>query len=557
MEPIILVHGYSAESSEDDPQQIEAIFGKLPANLRAALVKQGVNIEIIDINVSRYVTLDDGVDLDDVSLALDRILRTNFPLLLTAGFNVIIHSTGALVMRNWVRRYSPKPSPCKRIIHLAGANLGSGWAHIGETQLAKWLRFIGQQGQERGLAVLDGLELGSSWAIDLHHHFLQPGNSMLNDYKVKEFSLVGSQAPPEWFLVPFRYAKEDGSDGVVRVSASNLNHNYLRIGPSAKFDTARIVPNAGDPEQVALVAAAQDFAREKLADAATFAEATLNASRSGGTADFTHNPTFAGGYYEVKEESVAGSGAQRPPVPFAIPYHCAHSTQEIGIVDGDETRDQVLPLVTAALKCTTDDEYEGLRKVFDEVTLVTYNTVREPKAAGADEKPHLLNLKSIFNKAMTAIDNRLESPEAQYDRHAQVIFRLRDQNRKPITDCGIHFNSLGGNGRPSELIDKLFEDTHANNDFHGTKTFYLRIHAWNNDAGDWVDRLALTNGIDLEIDSIDAQTDRILYIPLRMRIPADLLKQYICPHQTTIIDVELMRLPQRDTFSMYSVDFAQ
>src|SRR5260370_6050913 len=188
MERVLLVQGYSAESAKNEPADVARIFGQLPDGLQRILPAPPV----LDVNISRYISLDDGVDLEDITLAFDRVLKNNFSQLHSGGFNAIIHSTGALVLRNWIRRCSPKPSPCRRIIHLAGANLGSGWAHIGETLLAKWLRYIGECGAERGLSVLDGLELGSNWAWGLHHYFLQPGNGMLADYQVLEFSIFGN-----------------------------------------------------------------------------------------------------------------------------------------------------------------------------------------------------------------------------------------------------------------------------------------------------------------------------------------------------------------------------
>ena len=152
MEPVLLVHGYSAESAKNDAEDVAQIFGHLPQDLKTKLSPL-----VFDVNISRYISLDDGVDLEDITLAFDRALKRDFRNLYSGGFNAIIHSTGALVLRNWVRRCTPrgKPSPCRRIIHLAGANLGSGWAHIGETLLAKWLRYIGEGGAERGLAVLE------------------------------------------------------------------------------------------------------------------------------------------------------------------------------------------------------------------------------------------------------------------------------------------------------------------------------------------------------------------------------------------------------------------
>ena len=223
MEPIVLIHGYSAEG-EDGAANIPKIYGSLPQSLKQIYGRKGV----VEINLSRYISLEDGVTIDDISRALDRALHQDFPHLLQGRFHVIIHSTGALVIRNWLRRFSPKPSPMQNLIYLAGANFGSGWAHIGKGQVAKWGRFVFQHGTERGVRVLHALELGSDWTIELHRHFLQAGNLPTVDYGVYESVIIGSQADVKWFTVPIRYAKEDGSDGVVRVAAGNVNWNYLR-----------------------------------------------------------------------------------------------------------------------------------------------------------------------------------------------------------------------------------------------------------------------------------------------------------------------------------------
>jgi len=229
MEPIVLIHGYSAETNDTTAAAIASIYGSLPKSLKQIYGRTAV----VEINLSRYISLEDGITVDDISRALDRALKTDFSKLLQGKFHVIIHSTGALAIRNWIRRFSPKPSPIGNLIYLAGANFGSGWAHVGKGQLAKWARFVFQGGAERGVQVLDALELGSDWTIDLHLHFLQLGNAMTTDYGIYESVVVGTQADVKWFPIPIRYAKEDGSDGVVRVSASNVNFNYVRFGPTA------------------------------------------------------------------------------------------------------------------------------------------------------------------------------------------------------------------------------------------------------------------------------------------------------------------------------------
>jgi hypothetical protein len=523
MEPVLLVHGYSAESAGSAAAEVARIFGDLPKDLKANL-----DPPILDVNISRYISLDDGVDLEDITLAFDRALKKDFPRLYSDGFNTIIHSTGALVLRNWVRRCSPKPSPCRRIVHLAGANFGSGWAHIGETLLAKWLRFIGEGGAERGLAVLDGLELGSTWALEVHRHFLQPGNAMLMDYGVMEFSIVGSQPPPKNMIIPFRYGKEDGSDGVVRVAASNLNHHYVRIGPALA------------PEVV------------NWDEAIAFSTRTVDASANGNLADFTNaNSVFAGNYYTVLEENLPGepptrngnvAGPPRPLVPFAIPYCCAHYTEEMGIVSGTQTREEVLALIREAMICADHAAYAALVTTFSQQTERTYAKVREDS--------HIENLQGLFTGAEKFIEDFIHSPKAQYDRHAQLSVRVRDQYGNAINDCSIHFNSFGGGAKPGLLINQLFEDTHQNKASPDTTTFYLRLESW--DGNDWVDRLVQVNGVDLEIDCIDPKTDRIIFLPLRMRLNTTQLACYLKSDRATLIDVELLRLPARETFLMYA-----
>jgi len=180
MIPILLIHGYSSEGKDST---VSDIYGSLPDSLKSHYKEDAV----IDLNLSRWISLNNGISLDDVSFAMERALRSpDYQHLIKSGFNVIIHSTGALVVRNWIRLYSPKPSPIDHIVHLAGANFGSGLAHIGKGQLARWGRqIIGGTGS--GVKVLNELEFGSCKTLDLHLGFLKPGHRIYDDYKIQEF----------------------------------------------------------------------------------------------------------------------------------------------------------------------------------------------------------------------------------------------------------------------------------------------------------------------------------------------------------------------------------
>ena len=231
MKPIVLIHGYSSEGKGRKPEEI---YGTLPRDLRRLFGRSNV----VDINLSRWISLSDGIALDDISFALERALRSNqHKRLLKSGFHVIIHSTGALVVRNWMRLFQDdhNPWPIANLVHLAGANLGSGLAHVGKGEVFRWGRQV-FQGIESGVRVLDELEFGSSKTLDLHLHFLQDGHDVFEDFGMQEFCAIGSATLKLAWMVPIRYVKEDSSDGVVRTSAGNLNFNYVSVTPTAEAE---------------------------------------------------------------------------------------------------------------------------------------------------------------------------------------------------------------------------------------------------------------------------------------------------------------------------------
>ncbi len=490
MEPIVLIHGYSAESSDTTPQAIHDIYGTFPDGLRA--VYGAANV--IEVDVSRYVTLEDGVTIDDISRALDRALRQDHAQLFASGFNVLVHSTGALVIRNWVRTFSGQPSPVKRILYLAGANFGSGWAHIGKGQLAKWARFVFQAGAESGVRVLDALELGSSWTLDLNVHFMRRGSRMRADYGIFEFVIVGTQADVKWFEAPIRYAREDGSDGVVRVSASNVNTHYMHFRSTK--------------------------AAQELAWPAAAAQEQQHLQRTG----------QRDSWYERVEAFAPGLDAM-PQIPFAIPYQCAHTGDDMGIVIGKQPRDQVIRLVRTALGVSSDPEWQAAGASFDAETDLTFGEARKFQAPG-------------FWKHL------IDEPRAQYDAHAQIVFRVRDQDGRPVEHFDIFFDSESTPEKSIVPIRDLLEDRHVNDTTPNVIAFYLRTHAWSEQTGDWEPRLPDVRGLYLEVSATEPQTDQIAYLPMRYELTSDELVAWIAPHRTTVIDIELLRLPSDRIFMM-------
>ncbi len=491
MKPIVLIHGYSAESPADDQASITGIYGDLPQRLRATY-------EVVEIDLSRYVSLNDSVTIQDIARALNRALNEQHPNLLKDGFHVVIHSTGALVIRKWIQLFSSKPSPIGNLVYLAGANLGSGWASIGQGQIARWGRFVFERGAQRGLKVLHALELGSSDTIDMHTGFLRDGTDMAKNYQVQEFVIIGTQADPSWFEFPIRYAHEDGSDGVVRVSSTNLNFNHIVIEP---------------------VAGAASLTWPQIQTAVQAAAAK---------SDFPP-------YYEVKQSSYAGK--DRPNVPFGIVYQCAHSGSKMGIVSGELPRDQVMRMLKQALDTPerSPDDWQNVVAPFDGETRTTFETAKTM------QKPGPLNF--------------LSDPRNQYDPHSQMIFRIYDQDGLPVPIASGDIFFVSNQQRRSTIpIQSIIEDTVVSGISPNAIVFYLRAQKFDKRAKDWVDQIPNISDFAIEITAIEPSAPLhdplVTYLPLRISLSNDELRALIQPHRATIIDVTLLRLPSPKVYQV-------
>ena len=483
MLPVLLIHGYSSEGKD---ATVDKIYGTLRDELTNKLGASSVK----ELDLSRWISLSDGISLDDVSLAMDRALRTDHADLLTSGFHVIIHSTGALVCRNWIKKFSPKPSPIQNLIHLAGANFGSGLAHIGQGQLARWGRHLAV-GTGCGFRILTELEFGCWKTLDLHLHFLQESSRMVQDYQVQEFCIIGSQIPDLFRVAPIRYIKEDSSDCTVRTSGGNLNFNYLAIRPTAD---ALTLPHS------------------KLTG---LVEQRLSGRRV----------TGSGRYYQIERAVLSGDGTV-PEIPFSIPYEIAHSGAEIGIVTGKKNRAGLLSLIQQALKTPLDPQLYA--------------------AAAQSFRPEQ---EQAFEKVTTLSASLTEwNPQEQYEGHAQLIFRIRDQQGLPVEHFDVFLNSAD---QPKTVkLESMIEDKHCNKRDPGTITFYLRTQQFNKRSKTWQERLKTVAPLSLEITGEEPSASEITYLPLSLNLTTGQIQSMVKTFQTTVIDVVLVRLPSPDVFTI-------
>ncbi|WP_244226472.1 esterase/lipase family protein, partial [Pseudomonas aeruginosa] len=151
---IVIVHGWSDDSKSFRrlAEQLEAWFGSAPTQIRLA----------------DWISLQDDVTYADLAAALDRAWTAQGLSRAPRTVDVVVHSTGALVLRDWLtRHFDPASAPVKRFLMLAPANFGSPLAHKGRSFIGRvlkgWNRFVGQTGTQ----VLKGLELGSPYSWQL------------------------------------------------------------------------------------------------------------------------------------------------------------------------------------------------------------------------------------------------------------------------------------------------------------------------------------------------------------------------------------------------------
>jgi len=214
--PIVIIHGWSDSSST---------FRPLKRKLARAL---GRPVELIGL--ADYESRDDEITFDDVVTAMDEAwTRKGLPRH-RGSVDVVVHSTGGLVIRDWLARNyrataRTTDAPIKRLVMLAPANFGSPLAHKGRSFFGRVVKgWDSKKMFQTGKEILKGLELASpySWELALRDRF---GSSNFYDKgKVLATVLVGNTG----YSGIAAAANEAGSDGTVRVSTANMNCVYIK-----------------------------------------------------------------------------------------------------------------------------------------------------------------------------------------------------------------------------------------------------------------------------------------------------------------------------------------
>ncbi|MEE4638111.1 MAG: alpha/beta hydrolase [Wenzhouxiangella sp.] len=216
---LVILHGWSDSAASFRP-------------LARRLMEAGLDEEITEIHLGDWLSLDDEVTYDDLSEAMMRAWRERALPTAPRSVNLIVHSTGGLVVRDWqLRFFRPETTPIHRLLMLAPANYGSPLAHMGRSVFGRAVK--GWQGSrlfETGARLLKGLELASSYTAGLAEQDWFGDQRWYGSGRVLCTVLIGNAG----YTGIRALANKAGSDGAVRVSSANLAAARLAVD----FNTA-------------------------------------------------------------------------------------------------------------------------------------------------------------------------------------------------------------------------------------------------------------------------------------------------------------------------------
>jgi len=240
---IVFVHGWSVTNVNT--------YGELPLRLSEEAKRTGLNYEVKEIFLGRYISFHDEVRMGDVSKAFHFAVQEQLSDTISnkGRFICVTHSTGGPAIRDWWHRYYPNPPdacPMSHLIMLAPANYGSALAQLGKGRIGRLKSWFDDV--EPGQGILDWLELGSSEAWQLNKDWIVSNGSNINPKGVFPFVLTGQSIDRKFYDHLNSYTGELGSDGVVRVAAANLEGRYIQLRQPVPVKDAKGNLVSGDLE---------------------------------------------------------------------------------------------------------------------------------------------------------------------------------------------------------------------------------------------------------------------------------------------------------------------
>lgn len=235
---VIFIHGYS-----DSWTRIKNNLGEKLLNFNKSL-SINTKIENLNFHYISYKSLEDSATFEDLveglyeKLKQNRTVRNLLDDKSSEKVSFIVHSTGALIVRQLLKQYNwlNIKSKIDKIIFLAPANFGSPLAHKGKTILGKLARgnqSVGEDFLEVGKLILNDLELASLKQWEIANFDLFGETEIYGFGKILPFVITGTK-PYEGIR---KYISEEGTDGTIVVAGTSLNARKYLIDFTQKNKT--------------------------------------------------------------------------------------------------------------------------------------------------------------------------------------------------------------------------------------------------------------------------------------------------------------------------------
>jgi len=203
---LLFIHGWS-----DSAEAFNAMIHE---------VLQGGHHERYSVCLADFTSLDDEVTFTDLVEAMQAAWLAHRLPLEGKSVSVITHSTGALVLRAWLRRYYPHGgSPISHALLLAPPNFGSYLAHKGRAVYGRVLKGMASPKPfEVGEKLLIDLELASPFLWDLASFDVCSPSTSFQPSDILTTIAIGNRG----YQGIASAANIPGSDGVVSLASAQL-----------------------------------------------------------------------------------------------------------------------------------------------------------------------------------------------------------------------------------------------------------------------------------------------------------------------------------------------
>jgi hypothetical protein len=476
---VVFVHGWSVTNTDT--------YGGLPVRLREEAKAVGVNIQIKEIFLGRYISFHDEVRVNDISKAFHAAVKDQLSDIVDDGirFVCITHSTGGPVIRDWWHHYytaeGSEICPMSHLVMLAPANYGSALAQLGKGRLSRLKFWFG--GVEPGQGVLDWLELGSAEAWDLNTKWICNGGSWIGPKGVFPFVLSGQYIDRAFYDHINPYTGEIGSDGVVRVAAANLCGTYIKL--------VQETPKLG----------------------------------LGGNGEFIAN--------ELTVESIISA----PKTPLRVISGKSHSGEDMGIMRsvnealGDKQSQATVEAILACIKVQTNDEYMQMCQQFTAETEAIQNSEKLEVEKRFFLTPRYF-IHDKFSMMIFRVRDNEDHPVTDYD---LILTDGPDADPNHLPE-GFAVDRQRNALNPETITYFFNHDV-----MKGSETV-------TDEAGKEV-REALKGAETLGI-RIVARPDKgfVHYLPCEFTASREMLEKALHRNSTTLVDIRLQRVVRKNVF---------